>query len=171
MEVTLRPWRPEDAEFAAQYADDREIARWLRDIFPHPYARQDAENFVRACLAADEEHELLRVVELDGQPAGSIALTRGTDVYRMGGELGYWLGRPFWGRGAMTETVKQMCRLGFARWDIVRIFAQPFADNLASRRVLEKAGFSLEGTLRQSVCKWGRLQDSCIYALLREESV
>ena len=106
---------------------------------------------------------------VDGEAVGSISLTLGSDVYRRSAELGYWLGKPFWGRGIMTAAVTAMCRDGFGTWDIVRIHAEPFARNAASRRVLEKAGFTLEGTLRQSVYKNGEMLDSCIYALLREE--
>ncbi len=168
MAVTLRPWRPEDIDFVIRAADDREIARWLRDVFPHPYHRSDGEAFIASCLAADEQTGLFCVVELDGRAVGSIALTRGTDVYRRSAELGYWLARAAQGHGTMTQAIRQMCLLGFAQWDIVRIEAKPYADNTASRRVLEKAGFQLEGVLRQSVCKWGQMHDSCIYALLRE---
>ena len=70
----------------------------------------------------------------------------------------------------MTAAVETMCREGFAAWDIVRIHAEPFARNAASRRVLEKAGFALEVTLRRSVYKNGEMLDSCIYALVREEA-
>ena len=169
MEVSLRPWRAEDIEFLVQCADDRQIARWLRDVFPYPYERAAGERFIRSCLTADQDQGLFRVIQVDGAPAGSISLTRGTDVYRRSAELGYWLGQAFWGSGAMTAAVGQMCRMGFDRWDIVRIFAEPYAGNLASRRVLEKCGFQLEGLLRQSVYKWGELQDSCVYGLCREE--
>lgn len=169
MEVTLKPWKQENVDFVARCADDREIARWLRDVFPHPYTRQDAEDFVRLCIEADEEQALFRVVRMDGQAVGSIALTRGTDVCRKSAELGYWLGRSFHGKGIMTQAVEQICALGFERWDIVRIFAEPYADNAPSRRVLEKAGFQMEGILRQSVCKWGKIQDSCVYAMLKED--
>ena len=168
MDIRLRPWRGEDEEFLTRYANDKEIARWLRDVFPYPYTQENARGFVAYCLAVDQERELLRVIEADGQAVGSISLTRGRDVECRSAELGYWLGRAFYGKGIMTEAVRQMCLLGLERWNIVRIFAQPYAQNLASCRVLEKAGFSREGLLHQSIWKWGQLQDSCIYALLRE---
>ena len=167
MEVVLRPWRLDDADSIATYAGDREVARWLRDVFPCPYSRQDAEDFIRMCLDTGEDEAIFRAIEVDGTAVGSVALTRGRDVYRRSAELGYWLGRPFWGRGIVTEAVKEICLLCLERWDIVRIFAEPFAENCGSRRVLEKAGFQLEGTLRKSVYKWGQLQDSCIYGYLR----
>lgn len=85
-------------------------------------------------------------------------------------ELGYWLGRALWGRGIMTKAVEEMCRTGFEAWDIVRIYAEPFAHNAGSRRVLEKAGFALEGVMRSGIWKNGRLRDYCMYALLRPET-
>ena len=103
--------------------------------------------------------------------AGGISVTAGSDVYRRDGELGYWLGEPFWGRGIMTGAVRQICREAFGRLDIVRIHAAVYARNGASCRVLEKAGFTREGILRQSVYKNGEVLDACLYALLREESV
>ena len=168
MEVTLRPWRMEDAEQLFRLAGDRGIARWLRDVFPHPYVRADAEEFLHSCLSAGETC-LFRAIQADGRLAGSVSLTCGSDVYRRSAELGYWLGTDFHGQGIMTKAVKQICLMGFDRWDIARIYAEPFADNAPSRRVLEKAGFRLEGVLRQSVYKWGQLQDSCVYARLRGE--
>ena len=165
----LRPWREGDAVSIARYADNGKIAANLRDVFPWPYAPQDAVDFVAGCIRNEGQGQLCRAIEVDGEAVGSIGLFLGNDVYRRSAEIGYWLGEPFWGRGLMTAAVAAMCREGFAAWDIVRIHAEPFARNLASRRVLEKAGFTLEGTLRRSVYKNGEMLDSCIYALVREE--
>ena len=166
MDVMLRPWRPEDAPSIARHADDPQVAANLRDVFPCPYQLSDAEEFIRLCRAAEPEQAIV----VDGQAVGSVALTRGTDVCRRSAELGYWLGRAFWGRGIMTKAVEEMCRTGFEAWDIVRIYAEPFAHNAGSRRVLEKAGFALEGVMRCGIWKNGRLRDYCMYALLRPET-
>ena len=168
MKLRLRTWRTEDAPALRQCADDREIARQLRDVFPHPYTLADAESFISLCLAQSPQEQIACAIEADGALAGGITLTRGTDVYRAGAELGYWLAKAQWHKGIMTEAVRQMCRMGFARWDIVRIYAEPFARNARSRAVLEKNGFVLEGTMRKSVYKEGQLLDSCMYALLRD---
>ncbi len=166
--VLLRPWRNEDAPALCRQANDYEIARNLRDVFPYPYTLADAEAYITACLEGGPR-QLCRAIETDGVLAGSIGLFCGADVYRKSAELGYWLGKAFWGRGVMTEAVRQLCGEGFSRFDIARIYAEPFARNTGSRRVLEKNGFSLEGVLRQGVYKEESLQDYCIYALLREE--
>ena len=170
MDVMLRPWRPEDAPSIARHADDPQVAANLRDVFPCPYQLSDAEEFIRLGRAAEPEQAIFRAIVVDGQAVGSVALTRGTDVCRRSAELGYWLGRAFWGRGIMTKAVEEMCRTGFEAWDIVRIYAEPFAHNAGSRRVLEKAGFALEGVMRCGIWKNGRLRDYCMYALLRPET-
>ena len=170
MNILLRPWRETDAAACAALAGDEGVAANLRDVFPHPYAEQDARDFIALCLAADPDEMLSCVVEVDGAFAGSASLTRGADVARRSAELGYWFGRPFWGKGVATEAVRQMCARGFAAWDIVRIFAEPFSRNRASCRVLEKNGFQHEGTKRLSVCKRGKLLDSEMYALVHEGS-
>lgn len=169
MDFTLRPWRLEDAPAIVPYADDSLVAKNLRDVFPSPYTLTDAESYVRACVEQEGQGQLCRCIEVDGEAAGSIGLFLGNDVYRRSAELGYWLGRPFWRQGIMTASVKEMCALGFAAWDIVRICAEPYAHNAGSRGVLEKAGFTLEGIKRRSVFKNGELLDSCVYARLRED--
>ncbi len=169
MDFILREWRREDAADVARYADNEKIARNLRDVFPHPYALADAQGFLDICIAGDPETSLFRAIEIDGRAAGSIALCRGSDVYQKTAELGYWLAEDYWGRGIMTQAVRQLCREGFSRWDIQRIHAEPFAHNAGSRRVLEKAGFSLEGVMRRGVFKRGQVCDFCMYALLRGE--
>lgn len=169
MEVQLRPWRRKDAVDVARYADNEKIARNLRDVFPHPYRLADAEAYVANCIEGSEEQQICRAIVADGHMVGSIEVFRCGDVYRKSGELGYWLAEEYWGRGIMTAAAKQICREAFAAWDIVRIYAKPFAHNTGSRRVLEKAGFTLEGVMRQGVFKEGTLWDYCMYALLREE--
>lgn len=169
MDFILREWRQEDAVDVARYADNEKIARNLRDVFPHPYTLSDARGFVDICVTGDPETSLFRAIEADGHVIGSIALSRGSDVYQKTAELGYWLAEDYWGKGIMTRAVKRICQEGFSRWDIVRVYAEPFAHNAGSRRVLEKAGFSLEGVMRRGVYKRGQVCDFCMYALLRED--
>ena len=96
----------------------------------------------------------------------SISLLVGDDVYSRSAELGYWLGEPFWRKGIMTGAVQKMCEEAFRRYKLIRISAEPFSTNLASRGVLEKAGFTLEGIKRKSIFKNGCIQDSYLYAII-----
>ena len=153
----------------AESANDARIARFLRDSFPYPYSPEDAEAFIAFAREENGRGEFYRAIVADGKAVGGIAVTRGADVYKKSGELGYWLAPAVWGRGVMTRAVREICKEVFETTDIVRIFAEPFSVNAASCRVLEKCGFRMEGVLPQSVRKGGALLDSCIYGLTREE--
>ena len=163
----LRPFVAEDAPSIYEHANDAEVAQNLRDVFPMPYTYQDAVAYIASCAGAGEERQLCRAIVADGKAVGSIGLFLQGDVYRKSAELGYWLGRPYWGQGIMSRAVMLLCQEGFERYDICRIFAEPYATNLGSRRVLEKAGFVLEGVMRKSVIKNGVILDSCLYALVK----
>ena len=165
---SLRPYCMEDIPSMVHHANSWKVARNLRDVFPHPYTERDARDFVALCIQNEGKGQLCRAIDVGGQAVGTISLTVGRDVYRKSGELGYWLGEDFWGRGIMTAAVQRICQEGFERFDLVRIYAQPYAYNTASRRVLEKAGFTLEGVMRRGVYKNGQVQDYCMYALLRD---
>ncbi len=169
MEFILRPWgQPNDAEDVAFFANNPRIARNLRDVFPYPYALSDARTFIQSCVEKEGAGQLCRAIAVDGRAVGSVAVFAGSDVYRKSAELGYWLAEPYWGNGIMPEAVRRLCAEAFDVLDVVRIYAEPYVTNSASRRVLEKAGFALEGILKSSVYKNDRLIDSCIYALLRD---
>jgi len=161
----LRPFVPEDAPSLAHHANDLAVWRNLRDLFPHPYALEHAVGFLGYVTTCPPGQHLAIVV--DGQAAGTIGLKLGTDVERISAELGYWLGAPFWGRGIMTEAVRAFTEDSFDRFSLRRIFALPFAYNSASCRVLEKAGFRLEGTMRQAAIKEGQITDQLLYAQIR----
>ncbi|MEY8386245.1 GNAT family protein [Oscillospiraceae bacterium 38-13] len=166
---TLRPWRLADAEAITPAADNPNIAANLRNAFPSPYTLTDAEWFVSDCIARDGQRQIARAIAVGDQAVGSISVFVKEDVYEKSAELGYWLAEPYWGQGMMTEAVRQICREAFARFEILRIFAEPFADNPGSRRVLEKAGFTCEGVMRNGVFKNGQVHSYCMYSLLREE--
>lgn len=166
MEFTLRRWAGDDAPALVKYANNKKIADNLRDGFPYPYTINDAWAFLQSFIDADESKSFCRAIDADGEAVGSIGIFFKDDVYRRSAEIGYWLGEPFWGNGIVTAAIKLMCEEAFRRYDIVRIYAEPYAQNMASRRALEKAGFELEGILRKSVYKNGDIFDSCVYALL-----
>lgn len=165
----LRAWEPEDAESLAKAADNPKIANNLRNAFPNPYTVEDAVWFINDCIANAEKKQINYAIAVDGRAVGSIGISVKDDVYEKSAELGYWLSEDFWRRGIMSGAVRLICREAFERFDIVRIFAEPFADNAGSRGVLEKAGFTYEGTMRSGVCKNGSIHSYCMYSVLREE--
>jgi Acetyltransferases, including N-acetylases of ribosomal proteins len=116
-------------------------------------------------LAADPEKTFAFAITADDHVIGSIGVFRCGNIHYRTAEMGYYIGERFWGSGYATSAVTQVCRYVFANTDIIRIFAQPFADNAASCRVLEKAGFRCEGILRSNAVKNGRVKDMKMYAL------
>lgn len=164
-----RPYLETDAEPSALLADDPAIARWMRESFPQPYTAADAQRWIATSLA---ESPMLNfaVVALDGTYVGGIGLKPRVDVERRTKELGYWLGRPHWGRGIATSAARGMARWAFDQFpDLLRLEAQAAAANVASCAVLAKAGFQLEGTLRQAAVKNGEIMDMNVYGLLRRD--
>ena len=168
MEVTLRKFVESDIPLLTPLANNPRVAANLRNVFPHPYTEEDARAYLSSFIGKDDTRALARAVCVDGAFAGSIGVFLGSDVYEKSAELGYWLGEPFWGRGVMTQAARLICDEAFSRYDIVRIYAEPYATNTGSRRVLEKAGFTLEGVKVCSVYKNGKILDSCVYALVKQ---
>lgn len=165
--LTLRPWAPGDVDALVKNANDRRVWINVRDRFPHPYTREDAEGWIAYCAANAQPGEHLAIV-VAGEAAGAIGLERFQDVHRNTAEIGYWLGAAYWGRGLATEAVVAMTRYGFEELGLMRIQAGVFDWNGASARVLEKAGYTLEGRMRRHVVKDGRVGDVLLYARVRE---
>lgn len=167
MEFILRDWKSNDKESLAQQANNKKIAENLRDVFPYPYTLNDAENYITMCINNGDTKAYTKAIVIDGKAVGSIGVFVKDDVYCKSGELGYWLGEFYWGKGIMTEAIKQICEEAFLKYELVRIYAEPFIYNMGSKRVLDKAGFTLEGILKKSIYKNGIISDSCIYGLVR----
>lgn len=159
---TVRPWHLSDAGALARHANSIEVARQLRDRFPHPYLKSHALAFIRAAEAVHPPSNL--AIEVDGEAAGGIGFVRSTDIERYSAEIGYWLGMAHWGRGIVTEALVLVTEHVFRELDVLRLYALPFADNAGSIRVLEKAGYVREGILRSSSVKYGQPRDQAIYA-------
>ena len=141
----------------------------LRDGLPYPYTEQDGKEFISAMLSADESETFAFAITVDNMVIGSIGIFRQGNIHRQTAELGYYIAEEYWGKGIMTEAVKQICEYVFANSDIIRIYAEPFAYNIASCRVLEKVGFQYEGTLRNNAVKNSKVIDMKMYSLLKEE--
>ncbi len=166
MQINLKKWELGDAESVAQYANNKNVADFLRNGFPHPYTFADAVSYIHG-YKNDTPERICRAIAVDGNAVGSIGVFAREDVYAKSAEIGYWLGEPFWNKGIMTFAIREMCSLAFENLPILRIYAEPFAHNAGSRRALEKAGFALEGVLKKSIYKNNQIYDSCIYALLK----
>ncbi len=163
----IRSWSMDDVDSLAKYANNRNVWINLRDAFPHPYSREDARHWIQYALA--QNPETLFAIATETEAIGGIGLHPQPDVHRLTVELGYWRAEPFWGRGIMTRAVVAITDWVFAHLNIVRIYATAYDRNPASARVLEKAGYTFEGRLRQSVIKDGKILDQLLYAVVKDE--
>ena len=167
MDYELRKWEYSDGPDLIAAADDPRIARYLRDIFPSPYTEKDALQYITYCKNTPDNLEYCRAIVIGGHVAGSISLLFMHDVSRKNAEIGYWLATPYHGMGIMTSAVSELVKIGFEDFDMHRIYAEVYAPNLASQRVLEKNGFVREGCFREAVLKNGQYLDLYVYSLLR----
>lgn len=165
MNFKLRPWAATDLDSLVKYANNINIAKNMADVFPHPYTPELGIAFIN--MTAKNTPPNILAIEVEGEAAGGIGLHPQTDIYRKNAEMGYWLAEPFWGKGIMSQAVKQMIQYGFENLDINRIYARPFGPNTGSQKVLEKAGFTLDARLEKTFYKNGEFLDELIYSVRR----
>lgn len=165
--VTIREWKESDAEALAKLLNDKKILDNLRDGLPFPYTVSDALWYINSCLSADKNSNFCFAIIYNDKVVGSIGIFRQNNIHFRTAELGYYVGVEHWGKGIMTEAVRLACKHVFDNTDIVRIYAEPFAENTASCRVLEKNGFVLDGILRKNACKNGVFRDMKMYSLVK----
>ena len=162
----LRPWQATDADALVQHADDADVARHLGERFPHPYTLDDAHLFIAHALHLP--NETTYAIERNGEAVGGIGVHPGEGVERHSAELGYWLGRAYWGEGIATGAVRALVPHALRELKLYRLQARVFDGNVASMRVLERCGFVREAVLRRLVVKHGRLLDMHVYAITRD---
>jgi RimJ/RimL family protein N-acetyltransferase len=167
-QIHLSEFQPSDQAAYVEHLQEKEIYdRTLR--IPYPYTEAHFQEWLGKVDKATQQqgrpvHWAIRRV--DGRPIGGC----GFDDFQLGkshrAEIGYWLAKPYWGRGIMTGVVKRLCELGFSEFRLIKIIAHVFAGNLASARVLEKVGFEQEGYLRKHHFKDGRYLDARLFGLV-----
>ena len=168
--LLLRPFSLEDVPEVTALVGERDIASTTLAI-PHPYKASMAEEWImkhRPSYKSGEAVDYAIVIRNSEILVGAIGL-RISKEHRKA-ELGYWIGKPFWGRGFATEASQKMIQFGFMELDLNRIYATHFVRNPASRRVLRKIGMDFEGRRRQDILKWGQFEDLDYYALLKDEN-
>lgn len=153
--LLLRPLRLSDAGAVARLAGDWDVARMTGRI-PHPYSIVDADGWIAGIAAG----ELVRAIELDGDLVGAVGYVGADDG---SAEIGYWVGKPYWGRGIATEAAAALVEHCFRVEKRPRLTCCHFSDNAASARVIAKLGFKARGqTLRWCEARRAELP-SCTY--------
>jgi len=161
----LRGWRQGDEASLQKNANNPNVSRYLKDRFPYPYTIEEAADWVNYNLG--KEPIVNFALDINGEIAGGIAVELRDDIYHQSGIIGYWLAEPFWGKGIMPEAVKFITQYAFDGLGLIRLQAGVFSKNVASMRVLEKAGYIKEAILRNAVIKNGELMDEHVYAIIK----
>ncbi len=165
--IHLAEIRPGDKAAFVKHLNDKEVYRNTLRI-PYPYSEDDAVQFIGMAAEATARHGHpvhFAIRDQDDQLIGGCGFDGLSYGHRA--EIGYWLAKPYWGQGIMTEALRSACDFALTEWKLVRITAHVFDFNQASARVLEKSGFEFEGLLRKHHKKNGQFLDSKLYALVR----
>ncbi len=161
---------PADKPALLEHLRTRDVYETTMNI-PFPYTAADADWWIRKRI--EHTRRQGKEVTFAIRDAGDLIGIVSSDNFEIGtphrAEIGYWLAKPFWGRGIMTDAVKAFISYAFAELGVVRLTAHVLDSNIASGRVLEKNGFTLEGRLRKHFLKDGKLIDARCYGLLKEE--
>lgn len=163
----ISQWKIEYAKDLSEALNNKKILDNLRDGLPYPYTERDAKEFITAMLNSNRNDVFSFAIVYEGKCIGSIGVFRQSNIHCKTAELGYYVAEDYWGKGIMTQAVKEICDYVFNNSDIIRIFAEPFAYNIASQYVLENNGFYLEGVLKNNAYKNGSVVDMKMYAKLK----
>lgn len=165
----IRSYRVYDKFAMIKHANNEKVSMNLLDSFPFPYNELEADMWLS--YVTNQNPELNFAIATKDELIGAIGLKEQDDVYRYSFELGYWLGESHWGKGIMTRAIKAFTEYAFDNYKAIRLFAGVFEYNSASGRVLEKAGYKLEGRLRKAIVKKGKAYDQIIYSTISEENI
>jgi [ribosomal protein S5]-alanine N-acetyltransferase len=162
--ISLRQWKEEDAHALATIANNIKIWNNLRDQLPHPYTSKDAGDWISHCKK--QKPAINFAIVYNGEVAGSVGCVPKADVYCRNVEIGYFIGEQFWGRGIATEAVRILIEYIEKHFEAVRIYAEVFAHNKASMKVLQKNGFYLESIRRKGAYKNKKIIDDYVWVKL-----
>lgn len=165
--IKLRAFQASDATTLVRLCNNKKIWENVRDHFPHPYTLKDARAFIK--IATSKNPQETFAIDYEENLVGGIGIHPQADVYSLTAEIGYWVGEPYWRKGIASEAVKLITGYGFEKLGLHKIYAGCFEFNVASQKVLLKAGMHKEAVLRKSVFKNGVICDEIRYAIFKVE--
>ncbi|MFN8281947.1 MAG: GNAT family protein [Chitinophagales bacterium] len=160
--LKLRAWQPEDKLELQRIANNLNLTKYLRELFPSPYTANDAERWISLNEMGLDETQFC--IAYDEKPIGNIGIYIQRDVHKYTAELGYWLSEEHWNKGIITECIKTVVPYFIKKFGLKRVFATTFSENIGSSKALESAGFALEGTMKNHAFKGGIDYDGKLYA-------
>lgn len=168
MRVELRKCSLADQEGLREVCNDVDRT-YIANRLPFPYTKDDAVWWINMVNEHDGKDGIFRLITVDDKIVGNISIEQKSDVFGKDAEIGYLLATDCWSKGIVTDAVSQICRIAFSELDIIRITGLVYEPNTASRKVLEKNGFALEGIMKKAVVKQDNIYNLCIYGLLKED--
>jgi RimJ/RimL family protein N-acetyltransferase len=167
--ITLRQLKKTDDKSLFKYANDRLVSQYT--LVPYPYTLAMAQDFIKDTakkIKAGVSFDLGIVAEDNNEVVGMVAI-RIKDNKAGVGEIGYWLGRKFWGKGIASEAAAMILKFAFQDLKLKKVYGKVMRPNTASVKILGKNNFMLEGMLRQHEYKMGKIHDVLLFGLLKEE--
>jgi len=168
--LILRPFSHDDAKEVQRLAGDFAVAETTLTI-PHPYEDGMAEEWIgthEKIFQAGTEIVFAITDKIEKYLIGAIGISQINTQFEKA-EIGYWIGKPYWNKGYCTEAVQAVLKYCFENLKLNKVYAMHFTNNPPSGRVMEKAGMTKEGLLRQNVKKGGKFIDTPVYGILRSE--
>lgn len=166
MKIELKTLDAIQPDQLAYHANNPHIKQYLRNSFPYPYTLDHAASFIQHSL---DQHALDFGIVVNDECIGCIGVSFHKDIYIKNCEIGYWISETYWGQGIMKKVIKMICPYLFENYTITKIYAEVFAENVASIRVLEDNGFTQEGYLRNHAFKDGEYHDLIILSLMEDD--
>ena len=163
---SLRQFYYGDAPSLAKHGDNYNVAKNLRDSFPHPYTIEHARAWVQH--VKQNEVGTRFIIAYKDEAIGEIGFVNQLDVHRYTAEIGYWMSEDHWGNGVMSKAVSWVSNYAMDKMGIVRLFADVVDYNAGSCKVLEKCGFVREAIFRKHICKDDAFYDQYVFALVRD---
>lgn len=162
MTIELRKFKESDVNRLAALANDPEVSRYMTTAFPHPYTPEDATWWVQE----GAKQGMVRAIDYQGQLVGCVGAQPLRFEHSRTANIGYWLGRGYWGKGLAAQALLLLTEQIFQETDIVRLQASVYSPNIASMRVLEKAGYRQEAILSRAIFKHDQFYNEHIFSRL-----
>ncbi len=169
-DILLRELKVSDADEMYKHVKDIEISKWTANI-PFPYPEGESKKFILKTQRMRRSKKLYSfgiVLKVTGNVIGVVSLMKVNEKNK-NSEIGYWIAKRYWNKGYMTGAVRLMTEFGFRELRLHRIYAKPFKENIASRKVLEKSGFALEGEIRENIMKYNKWHNTLLYGILNKK--
>lgn len=167
--LLLRPVTLEDSERVEELASDYDVSKTTLNI-PYPYPAGGGKEFIKSVLEFEKNGEIAIFAITNKETQTLLGLINlNIAVPHKRGELGYFVGKPYWGMGYGTEAARSILSYGFNELDLNKIYAAAFKSNPGSWRIMEKIGLKHEGTHKQHVSRSGEFFDLAYYGLVKED--